>query len=289
MTKIIDGKMVANQVYSELEMEFSGLRCGFGKGFRLAVITAEPSDAGRIYLNCKKRACLKFGIDFEEHEFDQFATTNDLIECIKKLNTRDDVTGILVQLPLPASLDTTKIVSLIKKTKDVDCLNPANFGKLALTSFNKDENFAPCTALAILKILEVLNTNLEGKHVVILGRSAIIGKPLALLMLLKNATVTICHSKSKELKTICKSADILVSATGVSNLVTGDMVKQGTVVIDAGTSKNKSGKVCGDIDCHSVSNVASYLSPVPKGVGPVTVAMLLKNIVLAAKKNCKLI
>ena len=195
ITRVIDGKKIARNICSELKKEIFSLETVAGtKKVKLAIVSAGDSVAGKVYINCKKRACFDLGIDVEEYSFGYEDTSRNLINCIKSLNIRDDVTGIFVQLPLPSMLDSLEILSSINVLKDVDCLNPLSFGKLVFSSFDKDHDFAPCTALAVLEILKNLNVDLCGKHVVLLNRSNVVGKPLAMLLLKFNATVTICHS-----------------------------------------------------------------------------------------------
>ena len=236
-------------------------------------------NASKIYVRNKSKACEELGIDYEEINMGEDTTQEQLLDTIKKLNNRNDIHGILLQSPVPKGLDINEAFRTIIPEKDVDGFNPINVGKLALGQ----ETFVSCTPFGIIKLLEEYNIPIEGKNAVIIGRSNIVGKPMLHCLLNKNATVTICHSKTKNLEEITKKADILIVAIGKTKFVTQDMVKPGAVVVDVGINRNEQGKVCGDVDFENVEKIASYITPVPGGVGPMTIAMLMTNVIKAAK------
>lgn len=246
---------------------------------KLAVISVGNNKASQIYIRNKTKACYETGILFEEILLDENITMNKLLKTIEQLNKREDIHAILLQSPLPKGLDIYKAFAQIDYRKDIDGFSPINIGRLALNR----QTFISCTAQGIIKLLKEYNINLEGANVVILGRSNIVGKPLAQCLLNEDATVTICHSKTKNIEEITKTADILISAVGKEKLVTENMIKDGSVVIDVGINKNEQGKIVGDVDFENVKNKASYISPVPGGVGPLTVAMLMNNVIIATK------
>ena len=285
MSKIVDGKEIANKIYKILEKDIKILKQSHNVSLKLAVISIGNTESFKTYTNCKKNACLKLGIGFEEYIFNENTKEEEIIKLIERLNNDDSVTGIVVQLPLPKHLNNRKILEAINKEKDLDSLTPINLGYLTFGRDSENLSFAPCTALSILEILRYENIQLEGKHIVILSRSNIVGKPLALMLLNMNATVTVCHSKTKNLKDICKNADIIISATGISNIINKNMVNKNSIVIDAGINRDFKGKICGDVNFNEISSLVKLISPVPGGVGPVTVAMLLKNLVFAAKSK----
>lgn len=280
MATIIDGKALASKIREELKLKVDELKTKriFPK---LAVIMVGEDAGSKIYVRNKSKACDEVGIEFEEHLLDENTKMEELLDLIQSLNNRDDIHGILLQSPIPSHLDINLAFRSIKPEKDVDGFNPVNVGKLCL---NQD-CFVSCTPFGILKMLEEYNIEIEGKHAVIIGRSNIVGKPMLQCLLNKNATVTICHSKTKNLKEITKQADILVCAIGRAKFVTEDMVKENAVVIDVGISRSEEGKVCGDVDFENIEKKASYITPVPGGVGPMTIAMLMNNIVKAAKQS----
>lgn len=283
MAKVIDGKKVAQDMQNELKKETTELKKN-GINLTLAVIYVGDDLASKIYINNKRKACDYVGIKMKEFKFDCNASENDILRLINELNMDKSVTGIMVQMPLPHQINAKKIVGAINPQKDVDGFSEVNLGKI----ITKNYDFLPCTPAGIIEILNSENVEIKGKRCVVVGRSNIVGKPLSLMLLNNDATVTICHSKTENLKEACKNADILISAVGKKNLITADMVKKDAVVIDVGINRNEFGKICGDVDFENVKKVASYITPVPGGVGPVTVAMLMKNVVLSARKLLKI-
>lgn len=283
MAKVIDGKKVAQDMQNELKKETTELKKN-GINLTLAVIYVGDDLASKIYINNKRKACDYVGIKMKEFKFDCNANENDILKLINKLNMDKSATGIMVQMPLPHQINAKKIVGAINPQKDVDGFSEVNLGKI----ITKNYDFLPCTPAGIMEILKSENVEIKGKRCVVVGRSNIVGKPLSLMLLNNDATVTICHSKTENLKEACKNADILISAVGKKNLITADMVKKDAVVIDVGINRNEFGKICGDVDFENVKKVASYITPVPGGVGPVTVAMLMKNVVLSARKLLKI-
>ncbi len=278
MTVIIDGKELAKKIRGQVAEEVEKLK-NRGVNPKLAVIMVGEDPASKVYVKNKSKACNEVGIEFEEFLLDKTIEKKELIELIEKLNRRQDIHGILLQSPIPEHLDIYDAFATIDYRKDVDGFHPINIGRLALNR----QTFISCTPHGILKMLQEYNINLKGANVVILGRSNIVGKPLAQVLLNNDATITICHSKTKNIDKITKNADILISAIGKTKFVTKDMVKQGAVVIDVGINRGEDGKLVGDVDFANVSKKASYITPVPGGVGPMTVAMLLHNVVIAAK------
>ena len=278
MTVIIDGKELAKKIRGQVAEEVEKLK-NRGVNPKLAVIMVGEDPASKVYVKNKSKACNEVGIEFEEFLLDKTIEKKELIELIEKLNRRQDIHGILLQSPIPEHLDIYDAFATIDYRKDVDGFHPINIGRLALNR----QTFISCTPHGILKMLQEYNINLKGANVVILGRSNIVGKPLAQVLLNNDSTITICHSKTKNIDKITKNADILISAIGKAKFVTKDMVKQGAVVIDVGINRGEDGKLVGDVDFANVSKKASYITPVPGGVGPMTVAMLLHNVVIAAK------
>ena len=278
MAIIIDGKETARKIREELKYKVEELK---KKGMfpKLAVIMVGEDGASKIYVRNKSKACEELGIEFEEFLLEENITQERLLELINNLNQRKDVHGILLQSPIPKHLDINEAFRTIAPEKDVDGFNPVNVGKLVLGQ----DTFISCTPFGVIKLLEEYNIECEGKNAVIIGRSNIVGKPMIQCLLNKNATVTICHSKTKNIKEITKNADILIVAIGKPKFVTKDMVKSGAVVIDVGINRNEEGKVCGDVDFENVEKIAGAITPVPGGVGPMTIAMLMNNIVKAAK------
>ena len=276
MAVIIDGKKLAKKTRENLKIECSNLK---EKNIipKLSVIMVGEDPASKIYVKTKSKACDEIGIKYEEHILNENITQKELIELIHKLNNDDSVNGILLQSPIPRHLDIDEAFREISSEKDVDGFNPINVGKLLL---NQD-TFVSCTPYGIMKMFEEYNIELEGKNVVIIGRSNIVGKPLMACCLNKHATVTICHSKTKDLKEKTKNADILVAAIGKSNFVTSDMVKDNAVIIDVGINRGTDKKLTGDVDFENVKEKASYITPVPGGVGPMTIAMLMNNVIKA--------
>lgn len=278
MANILDGKELAKKTRASLKEKADNLKA---KGIfpKLAVIMVGDDPSSKIYVRNKSKACEEIGIEYEEHLLDEKIQMQELLDLIENLNNREDIHGILLQSPIPNNLDINLAFRAITPKKDVDGFNPVNVGKLSLGQ----DTFVSCTPFGIVKILEEYGIEIEGKNAVILGRSNIVGKPMLQCLLNKNATVTICHSKTRNLKEITREADILVSAIGKPKFVTEDMVKNEAVVIDVGINRNEEGKVCGDVDFENVSKKASYITPVPGGVGPMTIAMLMHNIIKAAE------
>lgn len=280
--KIIDGKQVAARCREELKQQVAALRArGIIPG--LAVILVGEDPASQVYVRNKHRACEELGIHSEQYTLPADTDRQTLLELISELNGREEIDGILVQLPLPGHLDEKEILSAIDPAKDVDSFHPQNVGRLVIG----DYFFAPCTPSGILTLIDSAGVDLTGKECVVIGRSNIVGKPMALMLLHRNATVTVCHSKTRELPSVTRRADVLISAVGKAGFVTADMVKPGAVVIDVGMNRNQAGKLCGDVDFESVSRVAGYLTPVPGGVGPMTITMLLRSTVLSAQNRRK--
>ena len=278
MAKIIDGKAVSQFVKDEVKKEVSALG-EKGVSVGLAVIIVGNDPASRTYVNNKKKACEATGIISEEYTLPEDTTMDELLALIKELNAKKSINGILCQLPLPKHLDEKAVIENIDPIKDVDAFHAVNTGHIMIG----DYSFLPCTPAGIMEMLKYYNIEIEGKECVVIGRSNIVGKPMAMLLLQKNGTVTICHSRTKNLKEVTSRADILVAAVGIPYFVTADMVKDGAVVIDVGMDRNKEGKLCGDVDFAEVEKKASYITPVPGGVGPMTIATLMKNTVTAAK------
>lgn len=283
MAKIIDGKAVSAQVKEEVRTETAELaKKGIEVG--LAVVIVGNNPASRVYVNNKKKACETCGFKSYEYALPEETTQDELVALVKKLNDDNTVDGILVQLPLPSHIDEKAVIDTISAEKDVDAFHPVNVGKIMIGNFS----FLPCTPAGVMELIASTGTEISGKNCVVIGRSNIVGKPMAMLLLHKNGTVTICHSKTKNLKEICKSADILVAAVGKAGFVTADMVKDGAVVIDVGMNRNAEGKLCGDVAYDECEKVAGYITPVPGGVGPMTIAMLMKNTLTAAKLRNKI-
>lgn len=280
MAVIIDGKELAKKIRANLKIECEELKKK-NINSKLAVIMVGEDPASKVYVRNKSRACEDVGIKYEEYLLDSKITQKELIELIEKLNNDKTINGILLQSPIPSNLDINEAFRTISPQKDVDGFNPINVGKLVL---NQD-TFVSCTPYGIMKMFEEYNIDLTGKNVVILGRSNIVGKPLIHCCLNKNATVTSCHSKTQNIAQKAKEADVLISAIGKANFVTADMVKDGAVVIDVGINRLDNGKITGDVDFESVKEKASYITPVPGGVGPMTIAMLMNNVIKATRKQ----
>lgn len=280
MTILIDGKELAKKIRANLKIECEELNKE-GIKSKLAVIMVGDDPASKVYVRNKSRACEDVGIEYEEYLLESNTTQKELIDLIKKLNQDNTVNGILLQSPIPSNLDINEAFRTIAPEKDVDGFNPINVGKLVL---NQD-TFVSCTPFGIIKMFEEYNIDLTGKNVVILGRSNIVGKPLIHCCLNKNATVTTCHSKTKNIQEIASKADVLISAIGKAHFVTADMVKENAVVIDVGINRLDNGKITGDVDFENVKEKASYITPVPGGVGPMTIAMLMNNVIKATKRQ----
>ena len=280
MAIIIDGKELAKKIRANLKIECEELKKK-NINSKLAVIMVGEDPASKVYVRNKSKACEDVGIEYEEYLLDVNTTQKELIELIKKLNNDKTINGILLQSPIPSNLDVNEAFRTISPQKDVDGFNPVNVGKLVL---NQD-TFVSCTPYGIMKMFEEYDIDLTGKNVVILGRSNIVGKPLIHCCLNKNATVTSCHSKTQNIAQKAKEADVLISAIGKANFVTADMVKDGAVVIDVGINRLDNGKITGDVDFESVKEKASYITPVPGGVGPMTIAMLMNNVIKATRRQ----
>lgn len=279
MAEIIDGKAVSQKIKEEIraEIEREGLSVG------LAVVIVGNNPASRVYVNNKKKACEMCGIRSFEYALPEETTQEQLLELIDTLNTDEKVNGILVQLPLPDGLDEKKVIERISPLKDVDAFHAENVGKIMIGNYA----FLPCTPAGVMELIHSTGTEIGGKECVVIGRSNIVGKPMAMLLLHENATVTICHSRTKNLAEVCRRADLLVSAVGKADFVTADMIKEGAVVIDVGMNRNAEGKLCGDVKFEEAAQKASFITPVPGGVGPMTIAMLMKNTLMAKRLQSK--
>lgn len=269
MAYIIDGKLISGLIKDELKEKVAVLN----QDITLAVIQVGNDPASSVYVGNKKKACAYIGIKSLSYELPEDITEEALITLIESLNTRPDVHGILVQLPLPGHIDEDSVIKAISPVKDVDGFHPQNVGKLCIGQ----KGFISCTPAGIIQLLKRSNIEIVGKECVVVGRSNIVGKPMALLLLRENATVTICHSKTKDLKEVCKRADILVAAIGKPKFITKEYVKEGAVIIDVGMNRDENNKLCGDVDYSDVLEVVSAITPVPGGVGPMTIAMLMNN------------
>jgi methylenetetrahydrofolate dehydrogenase (NADP+)/methenyltetrahydrofolate cyclohydrolase len=280
MAKIISGKEVSERIKEELILEVQSLKeQGIFPG--LAVIIVGDDPASRVYVNNKKKACERIGIYSEEYALSADVTEEEILDLIDELNNKDTISGILVQLPLPKHISEKNVIERINPKKDVDAFHPVNVGKIMTGCYD----FVPCTPAGIIELIDESGVLVEGKECVVIGRSNIVGKPMAMLLLHRNGTVTVCHSRTKNLKEKTKNADILVVAVGKPNFVTGDMIKNGAVVIDVGINRPENKKLVGDVDFESAEKVAGAITPVPGGVGPMTIAMLMKNTVKAAIIN----
>ena len=278
MAEIINGKKLAKEIREKLKIKCEELR---KKTIipKLAVIMVGDDKASQVYVRNKSKACNEIGIEFEEYLLETTIEQQNLIDLIEKLNQDENIHGILLQSPIPGHLDINEAFKTIAPEKDVDGFNPVNVGKLCL---NQD-TFVSCTPYGIMKMFEAYDIDLSGKNVTIIGRSNIVGKPLIQCCLNKNATVTVCHSKTKNLKQHTQNADVVIAAIGKSKFVTEDMIKQGAVVIDVGINRSDDGNITGDVDFENVYNKASYITPVPGGVGPMTIAMLMNNVIKACE------
>ena len=279
MAKLISGKIVSVKVRNEVKKETEELRENHGIVPGLAVILVGNDPASQVYVRNKQRACEEVGFHPYEYRMNENATQEQLLDLIGVLNKDNKVNGILVQLPLPEHIDEQAVIHAISPLKDVDAFHPVNVGKIMIG----DYDFLPCTPAGIMELIASTGVDISGKQCVVIGRSNIVGKPMAMLLLQKNGTVTICHSRTKNLKELAASADILVVAIGKPKFVTADKVKEGAIVIDDGIKRKEDGKLCGDVDFDSVEPKSGYITPVPGGVGPMTIAMLMKNTLHAAK------
>ena len=276
MYKLLDGKIVSARVKDRIRDEVAALK-EQGREITLAVIIVGNDPASRVYVNNKKKACEYVGFRSLEYALPEETTQDELITLIKELNGRDDVNGILCQLPVPKHIDDKAVIAAIDVSKDVDAFSAYNVGKILIG----DYDFLPCTPAGVMEILRYYDIAVEGKNCVVIGRSNIVGKPMAALLMHANGTVTVTHSRTRELSEITKKADILVAAVGKAKFVTADMVKDGAAVIDVGMNRDGDGKLCGDVDFDSVNEKCSYITPVPGGVGPMTIAMLMQNTLKA--------
>lgn len=284
MAKIIDGKQIAKEVRAEIAAECTELKKkGIVPGLAVVIVGTDP--ASQVYVRNKKKACEEVGFRSEVFELPEETTEEELLALVKKLNEDVNIHGILVQLPLPKHLDDEVIIANIDPKKDVDAFHPSNVGKIMIGNYD----FLPCTPAGVMVLLEKSGIDVSGKECVVVGRSNIVGKPQAMLLLHANGTVTICHSRTKDLAEVTRRADILVVAIGKADFITGDMVKDGAVVIDVGMNRKADGKLTGDVDFAAVEPKASYITPVPGGVGPMTITMLLRNTLTSAKKHAGII
>ncbi len=275
---IIDGRLIAQNIKSDLKKEIENLKLkGINPG--LAVILVGEDSASKVYVRNKKKCCDELGIFSKEFCFPENTSEKEILDLIEKLNHDEKINGILVQLPLPSHINQKVITESILPEKDVDAFHSSTIGNL-LTNHTK---LLPCTPAGIIEIFHRENISLTGKHCVVIGRSNIVGKPLAFMLINEDATVTICHSKTKNLSEICKSADIIICAVGKAKFLNRNMIKKGAVIIDVGINRDENGKICGDVDFDDVKNIASAITPVPGGVGPMTIAMLMKNTITATK------
>ena len=283
MANIIDGKKISAEIRAEIAAETSAFVKENGYAPGLAVIIVGEDPASQVYVRNKKRACEEVGFVSESYDLPAETTEDELIALIEKLNSASHIHGILVQLPLPKHIDEKKVLLTIRPEKDVDAFHPTNVGKIMIG----DYSFLPCTPAGVIQLIKRSGIEVSGKKCVIIGRSNIVGKPMAMLLLHANGTVTICHSKTENLSEICREADILVASIGKANFVSADMVKDGAVVIDVGINRTPEGKLCGDVNFAEVEPKASYITPVPGGVGPMTITMLMQNTLTAAKEHLK--
>lgn len=274
--KIINGKEVSQKVKDIVKKETEILKQkGFTPGLAVVIVGSDP--ASRVYVNSKKKACEYVGFHSEEYALAEDTSQEKLLSLVQELNKRNDISGILVQLPLPKHINEEAIINAINPEKDVDAFHPINVGKIMIGN----ADFLPCTPAGVMELIKETGTDITGKECVVVGRSNIVGKPQAMLLLSKNGTVTVCHSKTKDLGEVCRRADILVAAVGRAEMITGDMIKPGAVVLDVGINRLDNGKLCGDVEFESASLKASYITPVPGGVGPMTIAILMQNTLKA--------
>ncbi len=281
MAEIIDGKKVSEHIRAQIAEGVEKLKAQTGVTPGLAAVLVGDDPASEIYVRNKRKACAAAGMYSEEHKLPEATTEQELLNLVDRLNNDPNIHGILVQLPLPDHINETKVLRAVSPLKDVDGFHPYNVGLLV----EGNPRFISCTPHGIIKMLEFYGIDIEGKEAVIVGRSNIVGKPVSMLLLHRHATVTICHSRTKPLDEVTRRADILVAAIGRANFITGDMVKEGAAVIDVGINRNEEGKLTGDVDFESVSQKASYITPVPGGVGPMTISMLLWNTLESAKSS----
>lgn len=280
MAKLLMGKEVSARIKAELKTEVENLKKeGINPGLAVIIVGEDP--ASQVYVRNKERACEECGIYSEKYALPAETTQEELLKLIVELNNKSSISGILVQLPVPKHIDEKTIINAIAPNKDVDAFHPVNVGKIMVGNYD----FVPCTPAGVMELIKESGIDVSGKECVIVGRSNIVGKPQAMLLLHQNGTVTICHSKTKNLAEKTKNADILVAAVGIPNFIKGDMIKEGAVVIDVGINRLENKKLCGDVEFESAKKVAGAITPVPGGVGPMTIAMLMKNTVKAAILN----
>ena len=282
MAKLLMGKEVSDRIKDEMKIEVENLKkAGINPG--LAVILVGEDPASKVYVSNKKKACEYIGINSFEYKLPEETTEEELLALIDKLNNDNTVSGILCQLPVPKHINEESIINAIDPKKDVDAFHPVNVGKIMTGNYD----FVPCTPAGVMELIKESGIDVTGKECVVVGRSNIVGKPMSMLLLHKNGTVTICHSRTKDLAEVTRRADILVAAVGQAYFVKEDMVKDGAVVIDVGMNRNAEGKLCGDVDFEKVKDKCSFITPVPGGVGPMTITMLLKNTLTASKEHKK--
>lgn len=276
---LMDGKALSAKIRGQLKEQTEALYADKGIRAGLAVILVGEDPASQVYVRNKERACAECGFYSEKYTLPAESTEQDLLGLIDELNRSEAIHGILCQLPLPAHINQKRVLESIVPTKDVDAFHPTNVGRIV----QGDYDFLPCTPAGVMDLMHEYGIDLNGKHVVVIGRSDIVGKPAAMLTLHENATVTICHSRTKNIPELCRAADVIIAAVGRAGFVTADMVREGAVVIDVGINRNAEGKLCGDVDTAAVAEKASHITPVPGGVGPMTIAMLMKNTLKAAQ------
>ena len=282
MAKILSGKEVSARIKEKLKAEVAALtEKGVTPGLAVVIVGNDP--ASKVYVGRKEAMCAELGMYSEKYALPEDTTQSELLALIEKLNSDPNIHGILVQLPLPEPLDEKAVIAAIAPQKDVDAFHPVNVGKIMIG----DYDFVPCTPAGIMELIAESGVEVEGKNCVVIGRSNIVGKPMSMLLLHKNGTVTICHSRTKNLAEITRNADILVAAVGRAHFVTADMVKPGAVVIDVGMNRLEDGKLAGDVDFDAVEPIAAAITPVPGGVGPMTISMLMRNTLTAAKRACE--
>ena len=279
MAKMIDGKLISSQIKDELKKEVSALKAN-GKNVTLAVIQVGNDPASTVYVGNKKKACVYIGIESQAYELPETTSEEELLQLIHRLNQDPHVNGILVQLPLPSQIHEANVIQAIRPDKDVDGFHPVSVGRLCIG----ETGFVSCTPAGIIQLLKRSGIEIAGKECVIIGRSNIVGKPMSMLLLRENGTVTVTHSKTKDLKSVAKRADILIVAIGKPKMINHEYIKDGAAVIDVGIHRNDDGKLCGDVDYDDVFPLCSAITPVPGGVGPMTIAMLMNNCVEAAKQ-----
>lgn len=283
MAEIINGKIVAQKLRGDIAEEISKFKAEHGITPGLAVIVVGNDPASAVYVRNKHKACLDVGIESYQIELPQETTEEELLAKIEALNSDDSVNGILVQLPLPKHIDQERVINTILPEKDVDAFHPINVGKIMIGNYS----FLPCTPAGVMELLKHYNITIQGKDCVVIGRSNIVGKPMSMLLMEKNGTVTVCHSKTQNISEICQRADIIVVAIGKPEFLRADMIKPGAVIIDVGINRTEDGRLVGDVAFDEVCNIASAVTPVPGGVGPMTITMLLKNTITAAKMQIK--